>query len=1042
MPFSEQHIAQRAAELRCCAFRSAPAHISVSGSTDGGKTMASAKQITRRQAELQPTRDAMASAMLGYFQQYAQAVAAANAAREDNRIARANGKTASARLAPLPPMGVAATVGLGKSNAVIDVANAAHAQGLPPVVLVPNHKLAEEHANRLNHLGAVVYKGRREPEQGRPNGPPVDPGSHACYRMADVTNAGDNNHRPAQGLCHQCPHGQAGVLKFVTRDDMRRQKAETFLKVNGLNPDTVPPCQFLYKGLPDQLAAPILIAPVQAFSEAMAEWREVDLVTGAVVNQARRLIIVDEHIPVATEVEIGAGDIKIWRNRLEGLTEHTDGRIDFLANKRDKTPMDAEHLEQAHALRALVPEIDALFRDVAAKIAGDVPLGEDARRIIDMQKKTTKVGASVAGTAAWEKVSYLRDEDDFFIPLRALSTLARNCKSVTMRQEKGTLFAYETSPLIQWARDKGSVMFLDATMSRDMRQFIASLGGRIHEAQASQNMRVSRITGRLYARGDVRKEDYPVKAQARMAEIGDLIAPGLPLPAAILTHKAYLKYAQEAYQADDAANVGAWDFEEKTGVPIGWFGKHDRGMDTWGGRHLALIGMPLLSEEAIAGAYATVRAAMADCAITLPEWDRVMDKDKADAEGPPMPVMPDVRAWLIDEYAQGVAQAIGRNRAVNHPRDCEPLQVSLWGGLQSAEMDRALRRYGVTIHDRQMNPRSYCGPKTDAGAVDAAIDMVRATGGSLSVRSVRAALIGLQRSASTDTISERLRELRAAGDIAPAVRVCVEQKTVCAAPAHITVEAAEVVVENKIKNDGTKTENQTQSQSKPQKQGQEKPDGATPSPSEFPLAEPETTVPNSYKDTYRGTRYSDRTSVLDPKGIFFAPAFDFTPPKAGAFPPDDLTAPNPCGEAAAAGIGVAGIGAAGAGAASTVSDPSTASTRTDLTAPNSGADQSSQGFGAVADRAWDTPIDAELEEMLSEVARAIEADLAREAEQESDPDDDPDPHQPGGGGAASGHGGSSNSGATHGWRDAPRSAPGVALRSGVGSYPGRSAGLP
>ena len=62
----------------------------------------------------------------------------------------------------------------------------------------------------------------------------------------------------------------------------------------------------------------------------------------------------------------------------------------------------------------------------------------------------------------------------------------------------------------------------------------------------------------------------------------------------------------------------------------------------------------------------------------------------------------------------------------------------------------------------------------------------------------------------------------------------------------------------------------------------------------------------------------------------------------------------------------------------------------------------------------------EIEDMLSEVARAIEADLAREAEQERDPDDDPDPHQPGGGGAAS-RGGSKGRSA-HTPRDAPHGA--------------------
>lgn len=160
----------------------------------------SKKQIAQRAAELQPTRDAMASAMRGYFQQHGQAVEAADAVRQANKAARASGAAASPMPATLPPMGVAATVGLGKSRGVVPVAEAAHAKGLPIVVLVPNHKLAQEHAAGLSHLGAVVYQGRRKPNEGKPGGPPVDPGSHACYRMVPVAEAGDRNHRPAQGF--------------------------------------------------------------------------------------------------------------------------------------------------------------------------------------------------------------------------------------------------------------------------------------------------------------------------------------------------------------------------------------------------------------------------------------------------------------------------------------------------------------------------------------------------------------------------------------------------------------------------------------------------------------------------------------------------------------------------------------------------------------------------------------------------------------------------------------------------------------------------
>jgi len=829
-------------------------------------------QRAKREAELQPTRHAMAAAMVNYFLLHEQKIAEIEAAREReaNKKARAEGRAGVQMPAPLPPMGVAATVGLGKSRAITGVAQAAHAAGLPVVVLVPTHQLAQEHAERLKPLGAVVYQGRRPPAESKPNEAPCDPGSHACYRLIQVSKAGDQNHRPAQGLCRQCPNGAAGVLKFVTRDEMRRQRAEQFFKTHGIDPVSVAPCQFLHRGLPDQLAAPILIAPIQAFSEAMAELREMDPETGFLLRQIQRIVIVDEHIPMATEVEVHAGDIKVWRNRLDALLERLDRSITALQSKRALTQAEVDELDQAKAMRALVPEIDALFRDMGAKIAGDIPLGADAQRVIDLQKKVTKAGGSIAGTAAWEKVGYLRDEDDFFIPLRALSTLARNCKAGTMRQEKGTLFAYETSPVVEWARDKGSVMFLDATMSQAMRQFIQAKGGHIHEATASQNMRVTRMMGHLYARGDVDKSDYSAHARAHMAEIRDLVVPKLLQPAAIITHKAYLRYSQEAHQAEGAAEAAAQEFEAETGVPIGWFGRHDRGLDAWGGRHQAQVGMPLSSKETLAGLHATVRAAMADCGIQLPAWDGVMDKEKADSSGPPMPVMPEVRAWLLDEYAQGLAQGIGRNRAVNHPRDAAPLQVQLWGGLQTPEMDRALKRYGVLIHKRIRNPRSVAGPKPDRNAVDTAIEMVQAAGAGVSERSVRAALVDSRRSASTEAIRARLKELRASGALPPAVRVRREE-AVCAAPAHIPAEVADPAQETAAVLHQVETTAETQTQ------GQEKMGPltvTTPSPSE-------TTAPNSHKETNSGnSAQCDTATKPQTRGqekIFFAPAFDFVP---------------------------------------------------------------------------------------------------------------------------------------------------------------------
>lgn len=805
-------------------------------------------QIAQRIAQLQPLRNKMSASMVAYLHLHAQKIAEIEAVREAKREARKVGGRAAPVPDPLPPMGVAATVGLGKSHSVTPIAEASHAAALPIVMLVPNHRLAQQHAERLAHLGAVVYQGRREPARGKPNGPPVDAGPHACYRLVQVSKAGDQNQRPAQGLCSKCPNWFAAHLK--SRDEVKRERAEQFFQKTGIDPDTVPPCRFLVDGLPKQLSSQILIAPVQAFSEAMGILKERDE-RGNIVQQTQRLVIVDEHIPLAQEVEIGAGDITVWRNRLEGLQEQIEQRIAALEKKSSLSKFEFEDLQQLRESMSLLPEIDEVFKMIASKIAGDVDLDtNDIDRIIGLQKRSTKAGLALAGTAAWEKVSYMRDEDDFFIPLRALSTLARNLEAGSARQEKGVLNVYETSPVLEWARDKGSVMFLDATMSQTMRRFIEAQGGKVVEATAEQNMRVTRFTGNLYARGEVRKDDYPAKARERMEDVRQ-IAAQMDRPAAIITHKAYLKYSQTACLADDAAETGAQAFEEETGVPIGWFGKHDRGMNDWAGRHIALAGMPLLSKEAIAGAYACMRAAMLDCGLPMPAWDGVMDKEKADANGPPMPVMPDVRAWLIDEYAQSVTQAIGRNRAVNHPRECTPLQVQIWGGLQGKEMNAALARYGVLVQEHLRNPFSKPGPKTDDGAIDAAIDMALAAGGAVSERSVRAALVGLRRSASSESIRARLRELRANGAIPAATRVRSEGmksaeaplETVFAAPAHIPVETISV--------EAVSVEPQPQTQ----KQGQGK-------NSDLPNI---TTAPNSYKDTHSGNSAQCRDEKSQPQ---------------------------------------------------------------------------------------------------------------------------------------------------------------------------------
>jgi hypothetical protein len=156
----------------------------------------------------------------------------------------------------------------------------------------------------------------------------------------------------------------------------------------------------------------------------------------------------------------------------------------------------------------------------------------------------------------------------------------------------------------------------------------------------------------------------------------------------------------------------------------------------------------------------------------------------------------------------------------------------------------------------------------------------------VSVRSVRAALVGLRRSASTESIQGRLKALRSSGDLPAATRVRSEEM-VHAAPAHIPTEATDPSLET------VAAAHQREAHDGTQLQGQEKMEVGMCIESKTSGLHTETTVPNSHKDTNSGnseqccTTTEPQTQVQEK--IFFAPAFDLTPTNA-ALTDDDLEA--------------------------------------------------------------------------------------------------------------------------------------------------------
>ncbi len=704
--------------------------------------------------QLQAVRDEMMGVVMAYARKHLDRIDAVCDVQAHNKLQRDRKEKGfehedeQKEPPALPPLLMNTTVGTGKSVLVQALTEFCQANDIPFAVTAPTHHLCNEHT--ASNSGMGHYYGRVDPDDDK--GMP----ENVCYKLEDTERAGDHNHRVAASLCTRCEHGMSGAIKYGQPGSENVEKAIKWMERRKLDPQKIEPCRFLYEGLPAALAAPVLACPSAAFSEAIGIHMD-----PRSMRKMQRLVVVDEQTELTEEVEITVPKVHQWIETIDALVERLDKSLAF--------EQDGDEARTTKELADLLPSVRAAFAQLITAIAKQEPIEEAL--ISELQKKVSKAKGSSGGTAKWEQI--VRQDDGYQIPLRALNALAFNIRSGSMRRTKRAIHVYEIKPILRWAVDHGSVIFLDATASLAFKELIEAIGGEVFNRQVEQNINVLHVAGHLYARGKVPTEQssaevgagdsYRRAAKGYMKEI-QKIAERMPAgKRAILTHKAYLKYSS----AKDSAEAAAEQFQEDSGAKIGWFGKHDRGHNDWKFHHIAIVGMPILSSDNIASAYAGVRAALMDVGVTWSAWDGIMQDEEMRAKqgGVPLPADDHVRAWLIDAYAATIVQSIGRARAVNSD---DVLLAELWGGLQSQEMVQALLTHGIEVGGTvETDVHRSKRQMTSQEAVRSAISMLEGVGQGISKRSVREAITGLRISIDDHEIERQLAAMREAGEIPP-----------------------------------------------------------------------------------------------------------------------------------------------------------------------------------------------------------------------------------------------------------------------------------
>ena len=672
----------------------------------------------------------------------------------------------------LAPLGIEVTTGGGKSHAAALAAAIAQALGVPVLILVPTLALADDYVRAIGEAGghAVRYVSRQSPEAVAAD-PELRP--WLCRQLEAVRVAGERNQRPAMSICRECPHGRAAEYRCGNQD--REQRALAWFRAHKLDPMDYQSCDFLYRGLPSVKASPVIVAHAAAFSETLAM-----LKTDA--GSVQRLVIVDEAISMGKLVVAGQKSIEQWIKRIAAIKTRAIADIE----KWRDIPGMADDCTLWSSIVALCDVADEAYRELSAALA--LRQAPDLTGLQKLLSETRRAEQIHAGVAAWEKVARAADGGDVYsIPLRALSALVASMRAGVARALPTAVEFFEPSPILEWARERGSVVFLDATMPAVMRAIIDKLGGRVVRAIAKQNLMLTRVTGCSYSRGIVGREGFAAHARAIWRDLEAAAASPSGGAWAQIGHLAHVLHAGaeacgidvEAERkagrtsAEIAAQV-AEAFEAKHGTQLGWWGRHDRGHNLWSGRHLRIFGLPLLGmqtgDEGEAGGsliseWRLARAAAITAGCDAGDWPESVGEMDSVRGRPPLPVDPRVRGWLVDRYAGDLVQAIGRTRAA---RSSRVIRVELWGGIDCIEMDQALGRHGLEVEARWQNEIHVTqrGRPRQGGAeaIQAAIEAVRQGGGRVTVRAVAGALRAAGHGAADADIRVAVRAAKKCGE--------------------------------------------------------------------------------------------------------------------------------------------------------------------------------------------------------------------------------------------------------------------------------------
>lgn len=596
-----------------------------------------------------------------------------------------------------PTTALQITTGVGKSHAVRDIIARLKKNRLPAVIVVKD----KEAASVYESAGAEWRHGR----ECNPEGFKVEWHCPHADANGNVARLADAEQLIGSAMCNtgHCDHGNRLMLdvKDINSGDPAKQPSATVIKwyknkveeIGEAGIEAIEPCGFLphMKKAQSNMVIVVTSAGLGGNELFYIEKPQGDKKGQAVAIP--RMVIIDEAVKWQHSRIISGDIIASYVNQIALIYSKISAMEDTNSIEILKL------LEQAEKLyREISLELGKASGTQGCSLDASVALTNLALEIGDITEERKQ--------AMWEKPVWNNLTELDMAPLRSAYEITIAAQQGRLTIIDGALQVVYTHPVVSEAIGQQPVLILDATLDSSAKAIVRARQGKIVDIRAKQNLSVivdpRRFRGAVVHEGE--REERLDKEVNEMFEMltSKTIEKGRDIYIIAQKPKAIRLLAKVSGVALSELEAMSSQKIQEISVAhrIGWWGRHDKGIDNWKGYNGILWDQSAIRMEEIRKGwveYRSLRISYGTNPESVPHWT----DEWVNNEWIPMGqydqqsrarvhANPEIRAFILDHINDQRMQAIGRARAA-----CSEDTISIWilGGLPMPQ----LREHGIAV---------------------------------------------------------------------------------------------------------------------------------------------------------------------------------------------------------------------------------------------------------------------------------------------------------------------------------------------------------